>query len=353
MQLRYPTTAPTLALALLSALLLLTSTANGHNITRILAKHPRFSTFNHYLTATNLAKEINGLSAITVCAVDNAAMKGLLAKNPSISTIKKVLALHVLLDYFNAKRLHHIIHRSTLVPYLNKGQAFDPRFSGFVQIVDIRGGKVGFRAQENSRKFDAFFVRSVKEIPYKISVIQLNKILYSPPAEPHKEMNLTSIMSGHGCKLFADELSGTNAGKIYIDNIGGGLTIFCPTDRAFEHVLPEYENLTTKEKESLLLYHGLPVYASFSMLRDANGLYNTLASDPPSTYDVVVENNGKQVTLKTGVAKATIIRTLFDKIPTAIFAVDRVLLPKELFKPAAPISTLAADKAKEDGGGLM
>ncbi|CAA3019418.1 fasciclin-like arabinogalactan 1, partial [Olea europaea subsp. europaea] len=84
------------------------TTTNAHNITSILAKFSEFSTFNHYLTETHLAEDINNQKTITVCAVDNVGMSDLIAKHLPFSGIKNVLSLHALLDYFNAKKLHQI-----------------------------------------------------------------------------------------------------------------------------------------------------------------------------------------------------------------------------------------------------
>ncbi|KAJ0759349.1 putative fasciclin-like arabinogalactan protein [Helianthus annuus] len=99
---------PPAAISLLLLLLTITTTTNGHNITRILQKNPEFSTFNHYLTLTHLAGEINRRQTITVCAVDNAAMSDLTAKGLSLETIKNVLSLHVFADYYGSKKLHEI-----------------------------------------------------------------------------------------------------------------------------------------------------------------------------------------------------------------------------------------------------
>ncbi|KAH1136725.1 hypothetical protein GYH30_026952 [Glycine max] len=90
----------------MAALFVLATLSDTHNITNILTKHPEFSTFKHYLTLTHLAPEINGKTTITVCAVNKAAMSDLLSKHPSIYTVKNVLSLHVLLDYFGAKKHH-------------------------------------------------------------------------------------------------------------------------------------------------------------------------------------------------------------------------------------------------------
>lgn len=106
----------------ISLLLLLffaiTTTSSAHNITRILAKHPEFSTFNQYLTLTHLASEINRRLTITVCAVDNAAMDDLLDKHMSIYTLKNVLSFHVFADYFGSKQLHRITKGTTLTATL-------------------------------------------------------------------------------------------------------------------------------------------------------------------------------------------------------------------------------------------
>ncbi|GAB4845955.1 Fasciclin-like arabinogalactan protein 1 [Ancistrocladus abbreviatus] len=320
---------------LISTLMLLASTTNAHNITHILAQFPEFSTFNHYLTVTHLAAEINRRQTITVCVVDNAAMNSLLAKHLSIYAIKNVLSLHVLLDYFGAKKLHQITDGTVLSATMYQATGSAPGTSGFVNITDMKGGKVAFGA-EDAGTLDASFVKSVKEIPYNLSVIQISKILTSPEAEAPAPgpagMNLTDVMSAHGCKVFADTLSGTDAEKTYMGNIEGGLTVFCPLDDAFKKFLPKFKNLTADGKNSLLLYHGIPIYQSISSLKSNNGPMNTLATDGASKYDFTVQNDGEQVTLITKVVTAKITGTLFDEQPVAIYTIDKVLLPKELFK---------------------
>lgn len=95
-----------------------------------------------------------------------------------------------------------------------------------------------------------------RQIPYNISVIQISKILASSeaaaPTPGPSQMNLTSIMSAHGCKVFAETLLGSAAEKTYDDNIDGGLTVFCPGDDAFKNFLPKYKNLTASGKQDLL-----------------------------------------------------------------------------------------------------
>ena len=167
---------PTLSLLLLS-LSLLSYTTHAHNITRILAKHPEFSTFNHYLTITHLAAEINRRQTITVCAVDNAGMAGLLSKNLPIYAIKNVLSLHVFADYFGAKKLHQITGGSTLTATMFQATGEAPGTSGYVNITDLKGGRVGFGSENNDGHLNSVFVKSVEELPYNISVIHISQVI--------------------------------------------------------------------------------------------------------------------------------------------------------------------------------
>ncbi|KAL8131747.1 fasciclin-like arabinogalactan protein 1 [Apium graveolens] len=342
--------------AVLSLIFLLSPTlTSAHNITAILNKYPEFSTFNHYLTETHLAAEINRRITITVCAVDNAGMADLLAKHLSISAMKNVLSLHVLLDYFGAKKLHQITDGTALAATMFQATGTATGTSGFVNITDLKGGKVGFGAEDNGGVLPASFVKSIDERPYNLSVIQISQILNSPeaeaPAPAPSSQNITKLMSAHGCKVFADALSASDAQKTYEDNLDGGLTIFCPLDDAFKKFAPKFKNLTIAGKQALLESHAMPVYESMQMLKQNNGLMNTLATDGASKFDITVQNDGEQVTLKTKLVTARITGTLFDEQPLSIYTINNVLLPKELFKGAlsptpAPAPEPAADSPK-------
>lgn len=110
--------------------------------------------------------------------------------------------------------------------------------------------------------------------------------------------------------------------------------MFCPMDDAFKAFLPKFKNLTRAGKAALLEYHGVPVYQSMATLKSNNGLQNTLATDGASKFDFTVQNDGQEVTLKTKIVTAKITGTLIDEQPVAIYTIDKVLQPKELFKGA-------------------
>ncbi|GMP29565.1 hypothetical protein CsSME_00004612 [Camellia sinensis var. sinensis] len=121
--------------------------------------------------------------------------------------------------------------------------------SGFVNITDLKGGKVGFEAQDNGGNVDAVFIKSSGEVPYNMSVIQISKILPSVQAEAPtlgpSQMNLTALMSAHGCKVFTKILQTSDAEKTFKDNLDDGLIVFCPGDDAFKNYLPKYKILAS------------------------------------------------------------------------------------------------------------
>ncbi|KAJ7964690.1 Fasciclin-like arabinogalactan protein [Quillaja saponaria] len=316
--------------------LFLSSTTHAFNITRILAQHPDFSTFNHYLTATHLASEINRRRTITVLALDNASMSSLLSKHLTLSTLKNVLSLHVLVDYFGAKKLHQLTGGTTLTASMFQSTGAAVGTSGYVNITNLKGGKVGFGSEDNDGTLNAFYVKSVAEESYNISILQISQALSSAEAEAPtpgpSQLNLTALITKQGCKAFADLLRASKAGSIFQESIDGGLTVFCPTDKVINGFLPKYKNLTEAQKVSLLLYHGIPVYQSLQTLKSSNGVVNTLATDGSNKYDFNIQDEGKDVTLETKVNTATITSTLLDQEPLIVFTIDKVLLPRELFK---------------------
>ncbi|XP_057440856.1 fasciclin-like arabinogalactan protein 2 [Lotus japonicus] len=324
--------------------------ANGsHNITRILAKHPDFSTFNHYLTLTHLAGEINHRQTITILAIDNAAMSSLLDKHLTLSTLKNVLSLHVLVDYFGAKKLHQITNGTTLVSSMFQATGSAAGTAGYVNITNLKGGKVGFAAEDNDG-LHSFYVKSVEELPYVISVLEISQPLSSADAEAPtaapSDIDVISIMSKQGCKAFADLLRTSKALPTFKENVNGGLTVFCPTDSAVNGFLPKYKNLTDSQKVSLLLYHGVPVYQSLQMLKSNNGIMNTLATEGANKYDFTVQNDGEDVNLETKVNTAGIIGTLIDQDPFVVYKISKVLMPRELFKGVTEKTVSPAESPK-------
>ncbi|KAF0906276.1 hypothetical protein E2562_009653 [Oryza meyeriana var. granulata] len=173
------------------------------------------------------------------------------------------------------------------------------------------------------------------------------------PAPPPAPPNITASMAKGGCKAFASLVAASpDALSTFQSAVDGGVTAFCPTDDAMRSFMPKYKNLTADGKASLLLFHAVPVYYSLRSLKSNNGVMNTLATDGSAkNFNFTVQNEGDKVTIKTdatdGVAR--IKDTVYDKDPIAIYALDAVLEPVELFEPVeapAPAPAPVADAPK-------
>lgn len=175
----------------------------------------------------------------------------------------------------------------------------------------------------------------------------------APPPPP---ANLTSLMAKKSCKTFADLLLSTpDAASTFQSSVDGGITIFCPSDSAMKPFVSKFKNLTAEAKLSVLLFHAIPVYYSLDQLKSNNGVVNTLATDGTAkNFNFTVQNDGDHITLKTEAdSPAKIIGTVLDKEPVAIFSIDGVLKPEELFAPVeapAPAPSSVADAPKPAKG---
>lgn len=339
-----------------------------HNITAILAAHRDLSEFSRQLTATGLADDINGRNTITVLAVDDAHMAPLKARSLPRETLRHVLSLHVLVDYYDDSKLHRLPGGSEVVSTLFQASGDAPGSAGMVKIAERRGGRVAFVPQDvDDARATVFYVKSVHETPYNISVLQVSAVISSPvaeaPASQESRPNATEVMSKNGCGRFAGLIAATaDAATTYEKSIGGGLTIFCPVDKALEAFEPAFKNLAPDGRLALVLYHGVPRHYSLPMLKANNGDMNTLATDGAKNYNFTVRNVGDTVTLLSAARKAaTVTGTLMDADSLAVHIIDAMLLPRELFKgssapPAAQELPAGhgpsnADALSEDGDG--
>ena len=170
----------------------------------------------------------------------------------------------------------------------------------------------------------------------------------APTAGP-TEFNLTTILSKQGCESFGDLLKSSGADTTFQTSIEAGLTVFCPSDGAIKSFMPKYHNLSAGNKTSILLYHGLATYNSLQMFKQNNGLFNTLASDRSSKFDFTVQTDGEDITIDTSVVTAKLTGTLIDQEPLAVYKVDKVLLPHEIYK-ASGSSSSSSSPPKKGGG---
>ncbi|WCJ28579.1 FASCICLIN-like arabinogalactan-protein 10 [Euphorbia peplus] len=308
---------------------------SGHNITDILSGFPDYSEFNKYLTQTRLSDEINSRTTITVLALNNGAMSALAGKHP-LSVIKNALSLLVVLDYYDPTKLHQISKGTTLSTTLYQTTGNAPGNLGFVNITDLHGGKIGFGSAAPGSKLDSSYTKSVKQVPYNISILEISAPIIAPgiltaPA-PSADVNITALLVKAGCKTFAGLLQSSGVIKTFETAAEKGLTIFAPNDEAFKAKgVPDLSKLTNAELVSLLQYHASPGYSPKGTLKTTKDPISTLATNGAGKYDMTVSSAGDDVTLHTGVGSSRVADVVLDSTPFVILTVDSVLLPQELF----------------------
>lgn len=159
----------------------------------------------------------------------------------------------------------------------------------------------------------------------------------APPA-PHY-VNVTDVLKQAGqFNTFLSFLQGTqleNQLQTQANNTQQGLTLFAPSDAAFKALRPKYKtmlnNLTDQEKISLLEYHAVP---TFYTLGQFQSLSNPISTMGP--YKFNVSAFGAQANMSTGLVNAPITSSVFSQSPVAVYAVDKVLLPEEIFGLPSP-----------------
>ncbi|XP_013687125.1 fasciclin-like arabinogalactan protein 10 [Brassica napus] len=319
------------------SLLAVLSTVSGHNITQILSESPEYSSFNSYLSQTKLADEINSRTTITLLVLNNGAMSSLAGKHP-LSVVKNALSLLVLLDYYDPVKLHKISQGTTLTTTLYQTTGNAPGNLGFVNITDLKGGKVGFGSAAPGSKLASTYTKLVKQIPYNISVLEIDApiiapgILTAPAPSADGLNNITGLLEKAGCKTFANLLVTSGVLKTYVSTVEKGLTVFAPSDEAFKaEGVPDLTKLTQAEVVSLLEYHALAEYKPKGSLKTNKDAISTLATNGAGKYDLTTSTSGDEVILHTGIGPSRLADTVVDETPVVIFTVDKVLLPTELF----------------------
>lgn len=309
----------------------------AHNITAILESSPDYSIYNNYLTKTKIADEINSRETVTCLVLPNAAMATLASKG-SPADIKKALSLLILLDYFDPSKLHNLQGGSTFTTTLLQTTGTVAGNQGFVNITDARGGKVSFSSAVPGSKPDAVYTKSIKEIPYNLSVVEISDPIVYPglfDGSSISNSNLTALLENAGCKTFASLISSSGVLQTFQSAMGKGLTVFAPNDEAFKApIVPDLSKLSAADLVALLQYHALPSYTPKASLKMETGPIATMASNGPGKYDLRVKSRGDEVSLVTGIDTSRIASTVLDDTPVCVLTVDNVLLPVELFPNA-------------------
>jgi hypothetical protein len=152
------------------------------DITNLLSQYPAYSSYSNYLTQTQLATEINSKSTITVLVVDNSGMAPISGK--PMDVIKKILSIHVLLDYFDVQKFQNMRNQNVTVNTLFQTTGQAKGSEGLMKFTDLSTGAVIFTSPSDPNGAGANLVKAVVAQPYNISVVQISAVIMPPSLLP-------------------------------------------------------------------------------------------------------------------------------------------------------------------------
>uniref|UniRef100_A0ACD5U929 Uncharacterized protein n=1 Tax=Avena sativa TaxID=4498 RepID=A0ACD5U929_AVESA len=181
-----PLRAATATLLLLTLASSATATTPANfNITEVLSESPEFSTFNSLLSKTNLVEEINDRQTITVLVVDNSAASAITSL--PADTQKNVLAVHILLDYYDPMKLDTIEKKTALLTTLFQTTGAATNRMGLVNYTQGADEQMAFGSGEPGARISSQLVKVVACRPYHLSVMQISAAIIPPSiASSHK-----------------------------------------------------------------------------------------------------------------------------------------------------------------------
>ncbi|KAK7401939.1 hypothetical protein VNO78_13817 [Psophocarpus tetragonolobus] len=159
----------------------------------------------------------------------------------------------------------------------------------------------------------------------------------APAPSPSGALNLTAILEKGGqytslIKLLKDTQQLTQI-ESQLKSNSQGFSLFAPTDNAFQNLKAGALNgLSDDQKVKLVLFHVTPKYYSLSDLLTVSNPVRTQATEEEGTWALNFTGQGnQQVNVSTGVVITQVNNALREKFPLAVYQVDKVLLPLELF----------------------
>ncbi|KAG6553166.1 hypothetical protein Mapa_005225 [Marchantia paleacea] len=345
-----------LAILLLSFYVVSTTsqTTPALNITAILAKYStKFSVLSDLLVSSGVAKEINSRTSITLLAPANGVLTAFQASVPNADTVKiaDLLRYHVLLQYFDMAELKGLgtVNYSSVTTLLQTtGRANEQ--DGFVNIYNT-ASKILIGPAVSASATNSTVVGTVLEDPYDISIIEIDQVL-KPAGFDAVEGDLVKVLeSFQTFSLFISYLQSTGVDSdLATRQTSGGLTVFAPKDSAFNALKSgSIQALSPGKQKFLMQYHALTQYYTMANLQAmTNAPVQTVSSTVGGGYRMNISAKATTVTIKTGVGNATVGEVLYNANPVTMYAIDKVLLPTELFGTPDELSPAEAPTPTPD-----
>ncbi|XP_043698855.1 fasciclin-like arabinogalactan protein 13 [Telopea speciosissima] len=164
----------------------------------------------------------------------------------------------------------------------------------------------------------------------------------APAPAPSGLANLTGILDKAGqYTIFIRLLTTTQVGnqiESQLNNSNQGMTVFAPTDNAFNNLKPGTINsLSQQDQDELVLYHVLPQYYSLASLQTVSNPVRTQAGSQNGVDGLNFTSSGNnQLNVSSGIVDTPLNNALRQQFPLAVYQVDKVMLPESLFGVKAP-----------------
>ncbi|KAH0888668.1 hypothetical protein HID58_051097 [Brassica napus] len=145
-------------------------------------------------------------------------------------------------------------------------------------------------------------------------------------------------------------------GPTNLNNSDNGITIFAPSDSSFSSLKAGTLNsLSDEQQVELVQFHVVPSYVSSSNFQTISNPLRTQAGDSADGhFPLNITTSGNTVNITSGVTNTTVSGSVYSDGQLAVYQVDKVLLPQQVFDPRppapAPAPTVSKSKKKKDDG---
>lgn len=183
-----------------------------------------------------------------------------------------------------------------------------------------------------------------KSPPAAPSPVSLPPSLAPAPA-PHY-VDLAELLSVAGpFHTFLNYLEKTNVIETFqsqANKTKEGVTIFVPKDSAFAAIKQStFSNLTGDQLKTLLLYHAFPKFYSLAEFKNLSELnpVNTFAGAP---YTLNLTDDMGTISVQSMWSRPKISSSVYATRPVAVYALNKVLLPMQIFSKDPPLAPAPA-----------
>lgn len=178
------------------------------------------------------------------------------------------------------------------------------------------------------------------------------------PAPAPRYVDLAELLSVAGpFHTFLSYLERTNVIETFqgqANDTKVGITVFVPKDSAFSALKKStFSNLTSDQLKKLLLYHALPRFYSLAEFKNLSSL-NPVDTFAGSPYTLNLTDDMGTIYVQSMWSRPKIASSVYATRPVAVYALNKVLLPMQLFSkdpPLAPVPAPAPEPGASDAPG--